>query len=568
MSQPLPIVTITGASIAPVSVGPSNAYSAVVIFNESMYTIMVQAGSSAKYIPAWTGDVLGLSESSWGGTLNFTLTNISTSSASPSASLLITAYGINEPVTGTYPVALSRLTNIGNGVLPTSNANAVIVSGETAPNDLVKSSPLGYGAATVDLKDDGTLTISPNANGVQTPALQIIPGGASSTTLIQLDNGKIATDGAGGFFCYSIQGKNGALPISAQLSGAANGLYFQRYNGVAVTVPFSIGGQYGGAQSWIDNSGLNLGSGAQGYGLVSSDQSGSANGLVFRTWSGSAAVVPFSVGGQYLGAKAWVDNSGNIAASGTVTGAGFYGTSGNLFIRPVASAGAITVLTAWNTGAGGFWANCVLTNADGGISLGAGYIQSGAAYLGFKSSTGTKLAEFKSSGQLVVTAGNPSFVTTAATAGFATGGVFDSFDVAEAYETDAEYQRGAVLCPGPGGRLTRCMHNGCHAAFVVSTGGAVNIGGQFSDAADYDPRVVPMALVGRVLVDTDEPIDAFGLNGQPTLVTTNGRGGVRAMRPGETGYALGYALTDAREHKVGIVVRPMYCQAPGPALAA
>ena len=60
---------------------------------------------------------------------------------------------------------------------------------------------------------------------------------------------------------------------------------------------------------------LTLNSGAlwSGNGSLSllSQESGSANGVIFKTWSGSATVTPFSVGGQFGAAPAYVDNSGN-----------------------------------------------------------------------------------------------------------------------------------------------------------------------------------------------------------------------------------------------------------------
>lgn len=356
----------------------------------------------------------------------------------------------------------------------------------------------------------------------------------------------------------------GGLIVSQQ-SGSANGISFKTWNGTAGIVPFSVGGQFNSALSYVDASGnLVVGGYAQinGSGLWSgagtlafhSQQSGAANGISFATWSGSAGVVPFSVGGAFGGALAYVDASGNLYAPR------FNGTLASTFFYPPAVTNGIIVLTAWN---GSLFQNCLLTNADGSIQIGGNYIKSGQSFLGFKDSSGNKLAEFKNSALILAGSSSTAFSTTGGSAGFGNSASFDAFDVAEAYEADSVYARGAVLCPGPNGRLTRCTHDKCRAAFVVSAGGAVNIGGAFSDAEDErDPRILPMALVGRVLVDTDEAIAAFASDGMPTLVTSNGRGGVRAMRPRERGFALGYALTDARDGRVGVVVRPVYCQAP------
>lgn len=63
----------------------------------------------------------------------------------------------------------------------------------------------------------------------------------------------------------------------------------------------------------IDPTGiLYLGGALTNSGMVSTRQSGaSALGFTFRSWSGSAAVTAFSVGGQFNSALAWVDASGN-----------------------------------------------------------------------------------------------------------------------------------------------------------------------------------------------------------------------------------------------------------------
>ena len=59
---------------------------------------------------------------------------------------------------------------------------------------------------------------------------------------------------------------------------------------------------------------------------IRSQQSGAANGVYVATWNGTALVVPFSFGGQYDGAKAWADNLGFVNATGGfgASGTGFY----------------------------------------------------------------------------------------------------------------------------------------------------------------------------------------------------------------------------------------------------
>lgn len=291
-------------------------------------------------------------------------------------------------------------------------------------------------------------------------------------------------------------------------------------------------------------------------------QSGAANGLQFKTWNGAAGVVPFSIGGQFGSAPAYIDSNGEL----------FIGRASNSdYIQFQPSSGTVARWTITLDAS----ANMLLDNhtagtgltllASGGLKLLAAtgsFIQSGTTFFGIKDSGGTKLGEFKANGQLVVTGSNPCFLTTAATVGFASGGSFDSFDIAEAFPTDNDYPHGTVLCPGPDHKLTRCTHDGCRAALIVSKQGAVAIGmGTFTeDDTPLDPTIKPMALVGRVLVRTEDAIEAFDTDDMPTLVTSDGCGGVRAMRSGESGYVLGYALHDAHNGEIGIVVRPMYVQ--------
>lgn len=97
------------------------------------------------------------------------------------------------------------------------------------------------------------------------------------------------SDGYGGFSA----GPGGSTPATAHL--------YAQSTGWTITEALAIQG----------SGGLTLG--ASGVnGLVSSAQTGAANGLVFKSWNGSAGVTPFSIGGQFSSALAWVDNSGNF----------------------------------------------------------------------------------------------------------------------------------------------------------------------------------------------------------------------------------------------------------------
>lgn len=175
------------------------------------------------------------------------------------------------------------------------------------------------------------------------------------------------------------------------------------------------------------------------------------------------------------------------------------------------------------------------------------FLQSGGAFWGVKDSSGNKLYEGKSGGNFVI--GGNTYFTTGGTFNFAAGGSFDSFDYAEVYEADASYAPGTVLCPGEQGKLTRCTHDACPAAMIVSVQGGYVIG-----EPDQKKGLLPIALAGRVRAQAGRAI-------QPrTLLCSDGTGGVRALRPGEWAWCLGFALHETSEGQVGIFLRPSFAR--------
>ncbi len=397
--------------------------------------------------------------------------------------------------------------------------------------------------------------------------------------------------------------------VSGQTGGSATGITFVTWSGSASKTPFSVGGQFNSALAYVDASGdlyavggtfsavaevqsLTI-SGRAGFGgttpaitnsgglleLWSEQSGGSALGAVFPTWSGSATVIPFSVGGRFESALAWVDGSGNLALS---SGSKLFldGATATAYIEWSAASNEIFLSTEQSGSANGYilqtWSGTALVvpfsvgapgystalcRVDNSGYLHTPAVQSTASYLGFKDSAGNKIAEMKN-GEFVI-AGSGTYYTAGGTYNYSAGGSFDSFDVSEAYETDDEHPAGTVLCPGARGALTRCTHDGCRAAMLVSQGGAMAIGmGRTEEDAPLDPRIKPMALVGRIKARCAGDIPAFAADGQATLLTSDGAGGVRAMRAGEAGYSLGYALHDAHDGQIGMVVRSLWCVMP------
>ena len=187
--------------------------------------------------------------------------------------------------------------------------------------------------------------------------------------------------------------------------------------------------------------------------------------------------------------------------------------------------------------------------------------------LGIKTVGGTKLAEIKSNGNLVIA--GTQYGTTAGSVSTASGQSFDGFDMAETFEVDREYPPGTVLCPqdteneipftveegahSNQPRLTQCSHDGCALALisVANPGflaGLINLPSQ----EDYNPKhpmKMACSMTGRVFART-----AYHIPGR-TFVCSDGRGGVRPAKKGDM--ALGITVGPTSSGKVPLLIRPV-----------
>lgn len=175
------------------------------------------------------------------------------------------------------------------------------------------------------------------------------------------------------------------------------------------------------------------------------------------------------------------------------------------------------------------------------------YIAVGS-FLGIKTKGGAKLGEFKNNGNFII--GGNTYNTNQSTYNYAANGSFDGFDFAECYPCDAHYPDGTVVCPGTNEKFTKCTHDNCPCAVVLTHTAGYCIG-----ETDEENHIYPVAMVGRVRVKT-----AFVI-GPSTLICSDGRGGVRSLAPGEWGFVLGFTLHETNDQNmVGVYMRPMFCQ--------
>lgn len=179
------------------------------------------------------------------------------------------------------------------------------------------------------------------------------------------------------------------------------------------------------------------------------------------------------------------------------------------------------------------------------------YIQiPNGSYLGFRMANGTKLAEIKSTGNFIIS--GSQYQTSAGTISTVASQSFDAFDVGEAFQCDAKYAKGTIVCPGPNGKLTQCTHDNCHAAMVISYEPGLGLG-----APDIENGEHYIALAGSVSCRTAADI----LPRQ--LLVSNGRGGVRPVNYEEPAFVLGFSLTPTVEDgdmkgTVGVFLRSMF----------
>lgn len=164
--DPIQITTTNSITIQLGSICDPAQIGAIVIANESIYSIKCNASPSGeKWIGGWIQDVIyATSENGFNGTLTIAPLLITTATDSPSSSLLITIYLQNEldAIKGTYPIALVRQTNIGNGVVTVgSDTSKALIPGGTAQDAIYMTSAISSGIYSA------TLFPNPSTSGIE-----------------------------------------------------------------------------------------------------------------------------------------------------------------------------------------------------------------------------------------------------------------------------------------------------------------------------------------------------------------------------------------------------------------
>ena len=207
------------------------------------------------------------------------------------------------------------------------------IAGDTTPRGsfYIRNSD-GYGGIEAGAGTSYAAHLYAQSGGWKTPESLTIAGSLSS------DSGSLFTDGNGNLIAQiAAAPSSNVAPLLARVTGDTSaragvaiggtalgnsGYLFVSKGGVSAILRL-----YTDGTNIIQDSGgfqtpgtLTVGANLNVFNTIistngslpfQSQQSGAANGFTFKSWSGSAAVTPFSVGGQFASALAWVDNSGN-----------------------------------------------------------------------------------------------------------------------------------------------------------------------------------------------------------------------------------------------------------------
>jgi hypothetical protein len=159
----------------------------VIIGNESGFTVIVSfdgTGLSRSLYPG-TVDFFPIPSQRFNGNLILTpIANLSNVSSWPGAYVQIDTVGVNEQVTGVYPFALVRNTNVGNAV-STVNGGAQYIQNDGNPSgiSIVESTVSGDSASSVEILNDGVMTLGQGTLRQGSLSVNDTSGSANATVI-------------------------------------------------------------------------------------------------------------------------------------------------------------------------------------------------------------------------------------------------------------------------------------------------------------------------------------------------------------------------------------------------
>lgn len=214
--------------------------SGVLIGNESGLTVIItlQGGNASKSLYPGTVDWFPVPKSGFTGVVQIDPSaNLNNVAMWPGSYIQIDTFGIGESPTGQYPMALPRITNVGNNVNTVGGTSTAIQNDNNAVGtSIVEATVKSDGSSAVSITNDGNMslgsTLHPGSfqcdnhnittNGAGTlTAVNLISGSTLSVqSSSSLDNGAITTNGSG---TLSVLGLTLAGGNEGSLNGSTSG---------------------------------------------------------------------------------------------------------------------------------------------------------------------------------------------------------------------------------------------------------------------------------------------------------------------------------------------------------
>jgi hypothetical protein len=177
---------ITANTKTTINVG-QGGIAGVIMGNESGYTVTVAfdgTGQSRSLYPG-TVDYFPIPNQRFNGNIFVTpVANLSNVSSWPGSYIQVDVVGVNEQVSGIYPLALVRNTNVGNAVNTVGGgAQYVQNDGNAAGLSIVESTVSGDSASSVEILNTGVMTLGQGTVRQGSLSVNDTSGAANATVI-------------------------------------------------------------------------------------------------------------------------------------------------------------------------------------------------------------------------------------------------------------------------------------------------------------------------------------------------------------------------------------------------
>lgn len=147
-----------------INVGAADAGSKILFYNESFYNILIDfLNGSQEVLHAWEARWWPLDADT--KELQWKIDSVLSALASPIRMVMGTLYRPGEQIPGTYPISLTRQTNIGNTVNTVSGSSSSVQNDNNiAGTSVVESTVSGDSASAVSLTNSGQMSLGTTAH--------------------------------------------------------------------------------------------------------------------------------------------------------------------------------------------------------------------------------------------------------------------------------------------------------------------------------------------------------------------------------------------------------------------